>query len=284
MPPLAKLPEKGPLRVLVIGDPHVRPGDSPKARKRWRAAARFAIRQRPDVILWIGDHWDMACLPKTAKSRGGPGRKANVRKTTFLQDIEAGREAIKDFLDEIDRYNRRSSRSGRKFAVYKPRKVFCMGNHEMRIDESGGTIEEYVDLINTKHWITDWLVPRGFEVIPFLDTIELGGVFFTHYHESGLMGHAVSIKAAIRQIGRSSVWGHSHTMGYEERPVPKKLGGGWDKFLCLPTFKDPDFLAHGEVSGLVLLDDVWAGNFVFSMISTDRLIASYDGPFDGPFE
>lgn len=284
MPPLAKMAQQGPLRILVIGDPHVRTSDSPKARKRWRALARFAIRNRPDVIVWIGDHWDMTCLPQTAKSRGGPGRKANVRKTTFLQDIQAGRDAIVDFQDEIDRYNRRSSRSGRKWAVFKPRKVFCLGNHEMRVDESGGTIEEYVDLINVKTWITDWLAARGFEVVPFLETIELGGVFFVHYHKSGLMGRAVPMTQAIAKIGRSSVWGHSHTMAYLERAVPASTGGGWDKFLCLPTFKDPDFLDIGETSGVVLLDDVWAGNFTFSMISTDRLIASYDGPFDRPFE
>lgn len=273
-------PEATPLRVLAIGDPHERPGSSAKARKRWRAAARFAIRQRPDVILWIGDHWDMSSLPKAAKSRGGVGRPANVRKTTFIQDIEAGRQAILDFLDEINRYNRRASRNCRKWSIYKPRMVFCLGNHEMRIDESGATFEEYVDLINVKTWITDWLAARGFEVFPFLEPVEINAVFFAHFYESGLMGKAVAIGNAMRQIGRSAVWGHTHAMAYLERQIPDKLGGGWDKWLCLPTFKDPDYLNHGEASGLILLDDVWRGNFVFSMISTERLIASYDGPFE----
>ena len=193
------------------------------------------------------------------------------------QDIDAGKAAIQTFEDEIARYNARASRSGRKGLVYKPRRAFCLGNHEMRINDAGAKQEHMVDWYDVKARIGDWLVSLGYEVIPFLDVLEINEVFFSHFFESGVMGKAVPITQAMQKIGRSAVWGHSHAMGYFERQIPKKIkAAGWDKWLCLPTFKDPAFLAHGETSGLVLLDDVWGGSFVFSVISTDRLLSDYD--------
>jgi len=263
-----------PLRVMVIGDPHVGAGESALARSRWVAAARFACRQRPDAIVWIGDHWDLDCLNRKSKSRGGTGRSARAPRRTFLQEIEAGREAIEAFLGEIKRYNARASRSGRGAMVYRPRLVFCMGNHEMRINEAGGQLEEFVDLLDVDTWITKWLRARGFEVVPFLDVVTIGGVDFTHYVEHGPMRNAVGIANAAKLIGRSTVWGHTHFLGYAERPVKR---GGWDKWLCLPTFKDPGRLESGQQSAVVLLDDVKDGDFMYSLVSTDRLLRDY-GP------
>ena len=72
------LAEKRALRVLVIGDAHVRVRSSLRGRSRWRAAARFACRQRPDVIVFIGDLWDMESLDRDSKARNGPGRSARL--------------------------------------------------------------------------------------------------------------------------------------------------------------------------------------------------------------
>ena len=267
-----------PLRVMVIGDAHVGAGESALARSRWVAAARFACRQRPDVIVWIGDHWDLDCLDRNSKSRGGTGRSARAPKHTFLQEIEAGREAIEAFLGEIKRYNTRASRSGHSERVYKPRLVFCLGNHEMRIDKAGGQLEEFVDLLDTDTWITRWLQGRGFEVVPFLDRISIGGVDFTHYVEAGSKRHAVPIVHAARLIGRSTVWGHTHIFGYAEREIRRNgRPSEWDKWMCLPTFKNPSRLEVGQQSAIVLLDDVRGGDFTHSLVSTDRLLRDY-GP------
>lgn len=271
-----------PLRVMVIGDPHVDPGESLEARSRWVAAARFACRQRPDVIVWIGDHWGLESINQDSKGRGGKGRGARAPKRSFLQDIEAGREAIDAFEGEIKRYNTRASRSGKRELVYDPRRVFCLGNHEMFVDRAGSALEEYVDMLSTEKWISEWLRARKFHVVPFLTPYGINGVDFVHYVKHGAKGAVVQIAHALRLIGRSTVWGHTHIFGYAEREI-RRVGreSEWDKWLCLPTFKDPARLEVGQQSGIVLLDDVLNGNFTHSIVSTDRLLRDY-GTFCQP--
>lgn len=266
-----------PLRVLAIGDPHERALSTTLGRSRWVALGRFVCRQKPDVIVWIGDHWDLPCLSDESKSRGGRGISARVPKRTFLQEIQAGKDAIQAFLNEIQKHNRRASRNGRGEPPYEPRLVFCMGNHEMRINTAGGELEEFVDFLDVDHQIGNWLRERGFEVVPFLRSIRIGGVYFVHYIPGGSKRYAIPIHHAARMIGRSAVWGHTHLMGYDERQNPSLVGGEWDKWLCLPTFKDPAHLEKGQVSAVVMLDDVFEGNFTHALISTDRLLREY-GP------
>ena len=56
--PKAKRSDEG-LRIMVIPDTQVKPGVNTD---HIAAAARYALKMRPDVICHIGDHWDMPSL------------------------------------------------------------------------------------------------------------------------------------------------------------------------------------------------------------------------------
>lgn len=265
-----------PLRILVVSDAHTRANEGEKAKARWRALARFALKHRPDVILFLGDHW---CMPSLsiydgARSVGGAGSNKKHQGLTIEQDILAGKEAIVAFEEVIATYNRRASRSSRKWAVYNPRKVFCMGNHEARLDKVPEHQSEMAGKVGTFELI-QFLNRRFWEVVPFLTVIEIAGVHFCHYFPSGPMRRPTPISRAIANIGRSAVWGNGHVMAYLAHQTPL---GGWDKYLAMPSFKPEYALAPQESSGVVLLDNVLDGDFEFAVVSTKSLLAAYDIP------
>ena len=57
------------MKHLIIPDTQVKP-DSPTDHLRW--AGLYAVKMRPDVIVHIGDHWDMPSL----NSYSGAGCKS----------------------------------------------------------------------------------------------------------------------------------------------------------------------------------------------------------------
>lgn len=259
-----------PAKVVVVPDPHVRPNQSVA---RFRALARLVIQERPTHMVWLGDLLDMPSLSRHngAKSRGGEGPNARHGCRTARQDINAGLEALRAFEEVISKWNARQSRSGRHDKIVRFVRVFCVGNHEMMIEESGVEMAEWVEDINFEEMFGRHLKKMGYHVIPFLECAVINGVYFSHYFKSGAMGKPVQIGNAIRQIGRSAVWGHSHTVGYAERMSP----AGWDKYLCCGTFMDEYTLQHhhGASSGIVILDDVLDGDFTHSFVSLRRLLA-----------
>ena len=86
-------------RILVIPDTQVKPGVNTD-HLEW--AGRYAVKMKPDVIVHIGDHWDMPSLSSYDKkgSRQMEGKR-------YVQDIAAGNEAMDRFMapitEEVDR-------------------------------------------------------------------------------------------------------------------------------------------------------------------------------------
>jgi hypothetical protein len=107
---------------MVIPDTQVRPG---VPTKHLRAAGRYMVAKKPDVVVFLGDHWDMHSL--SSYDRGT--RKAEGAR--YQEDIDAGLEAMELFLGPLRAYNRVRARNKKK--QYNPRLVFCLGNHEERI-------------------------------------------------------------------------------------------------------------------------------------------------------
>ena len=107
---------------FVIPDTQVKPG---VPIDHLTAAGNYAVAKQPDVIIHLGDHWDMPSL--SAYDRGT--KKAEGR--TYQEDIDAGIRGMEAFMRPIWEYNERKKKNKEK--QYKPRLVFCLGNHEERI-------------------------------------------------------------------------------------------------------------------------------------------------------
>jgi len=115
--------EKMGRRHLVIPDTHVKP-DTDK--EYLLAVGNLIVDIKPDVIIHIGDHWDMASL-STYEDRGS----SYFHDKTYAADVEAGIQGMENLLGPLRVFQTR--RLINKKRQYNPRLVFCIGNHEHRI-------------------------------------------------------------------------------------------------------------------------------------------------------
>jgi hypothetical protein len=205
---------KKKIRHFLLPDCQVKPGDSID-HLSW--AGQYAVDMLPDVIVCIGDLFDMPSL-----SSYDIGRKSFEGKR-YILDIEAGIKAVEAFLTPIKTEIQR--RITNKHKQWNPRLVFTLGNHEQRIItaiEKDAKLEGLMGLQDLK------LKEMGWEVYPFLETVVIDGVAYSHYFTSGTMGRPVSSASAlVNKKMMSCVMGHvqDKDIAYRRRADGKSITG-----------------------------------------------------------
>ena len=167
----------------------------------------YAVEKKPDVIICIGDFWDMPSLSSYDKG------KADFEGRRYVNDVKAGRAAMEKLLKPIDDYNRAAK------VKYKPRKIFTLGNHEIRIVRVADDNPEYAG----KFELSDLgIKDYGWEIHDFLKVVEVDGIEYSHYFTSGVRGNPVSSAAALlRERQGSATMAHvQHT----DMAMHKKTG------------------------------------------------------------
>ena len=164
------------MRILVIPDTQCKPGISTEYLK---TIGNYAVSKKPDMIVHLGDHWDMPSL-----SSYDIGKKS-FEGRRYLDDIAAGNAAMKNLLEPIEKYNEQQRKNGKK--QYKPQKVFLLGNHEQRIERAVNNDAKIEGVIGYKD-----LDLSGWEVKDFLDVTVISGIAFSHYFVTGLAGRPCS--------------------------------------------------------------------------------------------
>ncbi|QNO11450.1 putative phosphodiestherase [Acinetobacter phage Aristophanes] len=193
--------------IFVIGDTQCKQGIDLEY-MHWIGA--YIARKKPDIIVHLGDHYDMASLSTYDKSTlSAEGRRVQL-------DIEAGDEGLailQQYIDDVPEYN--------------PRKVVTLGNHEDRIDRFVSINPEFQGFLGTEKLAFHDL---GWEVIPFLKPINICGINFVHYLANTMTGRPLGGSALnrLKQVGESYVMGHQQVFDYAERPLQlsgkKQLG------------------------------------------------------------
>jgi hypothetical protein len=183
------------MKHMVIPDTQVKPG-CPIEHLKW--AGQYAVDKKPDVIVHIGDHWDMPSLSHYDKgTKSFEGRR-------YTQDIAAGIAGMEEFLAPVLAEQRRLKVN--KHKQWNPRLVFTLGNHENRITraiESDPKLDGLIGFSDLR------LEEMGWEVVPFLAPIKIDGVVYSHYFTSGIMGRPVSSsRALLTKQFQSCVMGH----------------------------------------------------------------------------
>ena len=189
------LREKLGISHMVIPDVQAKPGVKDD-HMTW--AGNYAIDKQPDTIVFIGDVFDLPSLSHYDKG------KIDFEGRRYVHDVKAGQASLDKFLKPIDDYNRTAK------AKYEPRKVFCLGNHEIRLVRLVNDNPEY----EGKFDISDLgIKERGFEMHDFLKVVTIDGIQYSHYFTSGVMGRPVSSAAALlRERQCSATMGHvQHT-------------------------------------------------------------------------
>lgn len=182
-------------RHLVIPDVQCKPGD-PIDHVVW--AGKYAVKMKPDVIVIIGDWWDMPSLSSyDVGTKSFEGRR-------YKHDINAGIAAMEAFLEPIRAEQARLLRN--KERQWNPRIVFTMGNHEDRILKAINRDSKLDGMMGLQDLE---LVRMGLEVVPFLEPIVIDGICYCHYFTSGVMGRSVSsARAMVNKKLMSCVMGH----------------------------------------------------------------------------
>jgi hypothetical protein len=249
------------LSVLVIPDPHGRPNEHAKDWDRFTAAGKLALDLKPDIILCPGDLGDFDGLnsykPRAAQAFDGK---------SLRRDGQAFREALRAIRRPVVAENEKHRRARHREREYNPQWLMLEGNHEerwRRIPETELLGHDYLAVVAEEEgWI--WH--------PFLKAVEIGGVLFSHYFESGVNRKAATVNTVLNKTHRSVVYGHSHSFGYDQRPV---LGRRPLSALCAGCFKPPHRTGAHEWSGLTLLTDVRDGGFNIQQMPYDHVLEKY---------
>jgi hypothetical protein len=250
---------------LIIPDSHAHPGFN-NDRADW--LGKFILDRKPDVVVNMGDTWDMASLSSFDKG------KASFNGASYEKDINAG-------LDFQDRMWHPIKKAKKK----QPRRIFLEGNHEHRLHKvleyephlAGDRYGISYKNLQLEDYYQDIVLYDG--QTPGIITVE--DVSFAHFFVSGLMGrpiggahHAASL---LSKNYSSCVAAHSHTVDWAVR---SGSNGKTIMGLVAGVYQDYKSGWAGNVNslwwhGLVLMKNVEDGMYEPEFIGIDTLKKEY---------
>lgn len=198
--PLMRIPptlKKKPLSIIVIADTQAKDGISLEY-CRW--IGEYIYDKQPDVVVHIGDHADCPSLSSYDKGkRSFEGRRLKL-------DIEAAKLGMDLIV------------GGFKKDGYNPRMVFCLGNHEERLDRLANDMPELSGFVGTELLN---LEQYGWEVYPFLKPAVIEDIFFVHFLANPFTGkpYGGSAMSQLKTVGNSFVCGHKQILDIAIRPT-----------------------------------------------------------------
>lgn len=247
---------------VVIGDPHAHP-DFNNDRADW--LSQLIIDLRPDVVVNIGDQFDMPSLSSYDKGK----RDFHLR--SYKKDIDAGLE-----------FHERLWKPVKDRKKKMPYRVVLEGNHEHRIERALDLSPEYTGTIGFNEYDFDTYYDR---VVRYNGgtpgVVELDGILFAHYFITGVSGRPIGgerpAHMLIDKTGQSCIAGHLHTLDYATRT---NVAGRTRSGLVVGCFQDYAAPWAGEINhiwrpGVAVLRDVEEGHFDFQWIGMNSLKKAY---------
>jgi hypothetical protein len=246
---------KDPVTHCVIPDCQVKPGES-IAHMEW--IGNYIVDKQPDVVICIGDFWDMPSLSSYDKG------KKSFEGRRYRKDIDAGNEAMDLMMTPLVK------------ADFHPRLVFTMGNHEhriMRAIENDAILDGTIGLEDLE--LARW----GWEVVPFLKPIEIDGILYAHYFYNPNSGkpYAGTALSKLKNVGLSFTMGHQQGIDIAMRELPNgktqhALVAG-SCYLHDEEYRGPQ--ANGHWNGIVFKHEVRDGMYDLMQVSLDFLRRKY---------
>lgn len=256
-----------PTRHLVIPDTQAKHG-APVDHLRW--IGQYIVDKQPDVVIQLGDHWDMPSLSLYDK-----GKKC-FEGRRYKLDIEAGNRALDVLMAPLHAYN--DERRRYKEKQYRPRLVLLRGNHEERILRAieGDPILEgtigYQDFNDRAH---------GWEVHEFLVPVVIDGIAYSHYFYNPNNGrpYAGTAHTKLKNIGLSFTMGHQQGIDIAMRELAdgkRQIGlVAGSCYLHYENYKGPQ--GNGHWNGIVVKNEVRDGQYDPMLVSLDYLCRRYEG-------
>lgn len=188
---------------IVIPDTQCKPG---VPLEHLEACGNYIVDQEPDVIVHLGDHWDMPSLSSHEK----PGSKYFHDKS-YKEDCDAGNEGFRLLNTPIEEHIKRTSR--RKLP-WNPRRIFLYGNHEERIQRTVHNLPILDGAVSYE----DLQIPEGWETHDFLNVVTVDGILYSHYfvNPQSALRNVLSgtIDNRLNKIKQSFTQGHQQGRFY----------------------------------------------------------------------
>jgi hypothetical protein len=244
--------------IFVIGDTQVKQGCD-LAYIHWVGA--YIARKKPDIIVHLGDHFDMASLSSYDVG------KLSAEGKRFAEDIKAGNDAlfiIESYIKAVPNYN--------------PRKVVTLGNHEDRITRFVADNPALDGFLGSHLFDFE---KYGWEVHPFLTPVVIEGIMFVHYVINQNTGKPLgqAMPTRLKEVGRSFVMGHQQTFAYHERGL---VTGEMQMGLVVGACYDHDEAYKGvqgnhHFRGCVMLYEVQDGYAMHKKITLRHMKNVFEG-------
>jgi len=250
---------------FIIPDTQVRP-DVPT--NHLEAAGNYIADKQPDVIIHLGDHWDMPSLSAYDRSTK---RAEGAR---YSEDINAGNAAMDLLMEPI--YALRNRQRKQKIKQYNPRQVFLLGNHEERIMRHVNVNPELDGVLGYHNFN---LQQHGWEVVDFLKPMLIDGVYYAHYFYNPMTGRALGGNAhtRLKNLGFSFTMGHQQGKDQAERYLNN---GEVHRGLIAGSFYQHDEAYKGPQGndhwrGCLMKSEVENGNYCLMELSMEYLMRKW---------
>ena len=184
--------------IAYFPDQQIKDG-IPLAHLDW--SVRWADEHRPPVIVLAGDYADMPSLSTHDKT----GSKYFEGKR-YRNDVDAVKYALERQIGGIQR-------------IYSPKIYITLGNHCDRINRA---INNNPCQLEGMIGIEDLgFADYGIKVIPFLEILELQGIWFSHYFYNQNSGrpYGGQVASRIDKVGNSFVQGHEQGLLTGHKPL-----------------------------------------------------------------
>ena len=254
------------MKIIVVPDTQVKAG---VPLEHLTALGNYIVDKKPEVVVHIGDHFDMPSL-----GQHSPKGHIVYEGARMLSDLEAGWEGMDRLLSPLFSLN--SQRKKNRKLLYQPRKVFCYGNHEDRRERLiaqnpvlSGVLPDY-DLQHRYGW----------EEHEFLAPVRIQGVNFCHFAQGGALGRPIS-RAHLIAVKKHESWvvGHQQTFDYYISPHVKTDGSRVQCIIAGSFYQhDEDYMQHQgnqHWRGALMLTEVQNGSFDIVTLSLDYLLRNW---------
>ena len=246
----------------VIPDTQTKPG-VPVDHMRW--IGLDILRRRPDVVVHLGDGFDLPSLSSYDKG------KKSMEGRRVSEDVACANEAIGLLTLPSRRHNSRCKEQNR----FDPRWVYLLGNHEHRMQRA---IEDQAQLDGTLGMHLFDL--EGWEVHDFLEPVFIDGIGYAHYWYNPMNGRPYSGAALnrLKTIGHSYSMGHQQTLDFAIRPVGDTFHHGLVAGACyLHDEEYKGYQGNSHWRGVIVKNEVRDGHYDIMPLSLDYLCREYEG-------
>jgi len=248
---------------FVIPDTQSKPG-TPSDHLRW--IGEYILDRKPDVIIHLGDHWDMPSLSSYDR-----GKKA-MEGRRYAEDVEKGNADLDLIMAPTRKHNAKRLTRNR----YEPEWHLLRGNHENRIQRA---IDDSAQLDGAIGFHD--LESPGWQVHDFLQVLKLDGVNYSHYFYHPSTGRPYggdNAETRLKSIGHSFTMGHQQGLRYGLRST---IGGMQHALIAGSAYlHEEEYLgAQGQLHwrGVVVCHQVEAGTYDPMFVSLDFLSRRYEG-------